>query len=68
MEQIITTFPTKTAARRVLEELAIAGSYNITSFNDVAAIYSKDDNTAKLFMRKEGDQKYAIVKETIPKP
>jgi len=67
-EQVVTKVQSSVSAKRVLDEIVVAGGYKATGFHDGFVIYSKNKNegTEQVFVRKIGDKEFEVVRKTIP--
>lgn len=67
-EQVITKVQSSVSAKRVLDEIVVAGGYQAIGFHDGFVIYSKRRNeiTEQVFVRKLGDKEFEVVRKTIP--
>ncbi|MBA7631409.1 hypothetical protein ES703_38940 [subsurface metagenome] len=66
-EQAILKVQNSVSAKRVLDEIAVAGGYQPTGFRDGFVVYSKnkDGVTEELFVKKIGDKNFEVVRKTI---
>jgi len=69
IEQTISKVVSAYRARKVLEEIAVAGKYTIIGFNEDFPIYSidKDGITEEITASKLGEREYRIIKRIMSK-
>lgn len=67
-EKVITKVQSSVRAKRVLDEIVVAGGYQAIGFHDGFVIYekNKDGITEQIFVRKIGDKEFEVVRKTIP--
>ena len=63
-EKELATFSSKRMAKDMLEEIAVAGKYVATSFNDGFVTYTKEGHGIReeVYGRKKNERTYTIVK------
>ena len=66
-EQAIIKAQNSARAKKILDEIAVAGGYQATGLRNGFVVYSKNEDGVieELFVRKIGDKEFAVVKRTI---
>ena len=64
--EIISKVTSASSAKRILDEIAVAGNYIASGISDGFVIYSRiaDDFTEEITARKQGDRTFVITKTT----
>jgi len=67
MKEVISKVQSSTRARRILEEIAVAGKYKAIEFRGSFVVYSrnKDGLIEEVTAKKIGDREFEVVKRTI---
>ena len=67
MKETISKVQSSSRARRILEEIAVAGNYKAVNFSGLFVVYSKnkDGLTEEVTAKKLGDREFEVTKKTV---
>lgn len=65
--EVISKVTSASSAKRILDEIAVAGSYIASGFSDGFVVYSreKDELREEITASKQGDRSFVITRTTI---